>query len=109
MIQPTLLFGALLSILCAAIYYYVGRVLSQRHPASPDARTAWFLFVVWWYALAVTTLSGALLSVLGALDIVNLPVFTTFTLFNLLTLCVGLHGLMYYLLYLFTGNRHWLG
>jgi len=64
---------------------------------------------VWWYALAVTTLSGAFLSLLGALGIVNLPLFTTFTLFNLLALCVGLHGLMYYLLYLFTGNRHWLG
>jgi len=109
MIQPTLLFGALLSILCAVIYYYVGRVLSQRHPASPDARMAWSLFVVWWYALAVTTLSGALLNLLGALGIVGLPLFTTFTLFNLLAICVGLYGLVYYLLYLFTGNRRLLG
>ena len=109
MIQPTLLFGALLSILCAGIYYYVGWVLNQRKPASSDARMAWSFFVVWWYALSATTLSGALLSLLGALGVVGLPLFITFTLVNLLALCVGLHGLMYYLLYLFTGNSRLLG
>jgi hypothetical protein len=109
MTQPTLLFGALLSILAASIYYYVGRVLSRRQLSSPDSRTAWTLFVVWWYALAATTLSGGLLSLLGGFGIVGLPLFTTFTLVNLLAICIGLFGLMYYLLYLFTGNRSLLG
>lgn len=109
MIQPTLLFGALLSILAAGIYYYVGRVLSRRHLASPDSRMAWALFVVWWYALAATTLSGGLLSLLGGFGIAGLPLFATFTMVNLLAICVGLFGLMYYLLYLFTGKRSLLG
>jgi hypothetical protein len=109
MIQPTLLFGALLSIFCAGIYYYVGRVLSQRRPGSADSRMAWYLFVVWWYALAATTLSGAVLSLLGAFGIVGLPLFITVTLVNILAICVGLYGLVYYLLYLFTGSRRWLG
>jgi hypothetical protein len=108
MTQPTLLFGAVLSILAASIYYYVGRVLSRRQLSSPDSRTAWQLFVVWWYALAATTFSGALLSLLGAFGFVGLALFTTFTLVNLLAICVGLFGLMYYLLYLFTGNRNLL-
>jgi hypothetical protein len=108
MTQPTLLFGAALSILSAGIYYYVGRVLSKRRVASPDARLAWMLFVVWWYALGTSTLVGALLSLLGAFNIVGLPLFITLTQFNLLAICVALYGLMYYLLYLFTGNRRLL-
>ena len=109
MIQPTLLFGALLSVLCAGIYFYVGRVLNQRQPSSSDSRLAWRMFIVWWYALAATTLSGALLSLLGALGIVGVPLYITVTLVNLLTICVALYGLNFYLLYLFTGNRNLLG
>jgi len=105
MIQPTLLFGSILSILAAGIYYYVGQVLSRRRSSSEDSRTAWLLFVVWWYALAATTLSSAILSLLGALDIAGVPLFTTLTLVNLLAICVALYGLVFYLLYLFTGKR----
>lgn len=105
MIQPTLLFGVALAILCAGIYFYMGRVLSRRRQASHDAGLAWSMFVVWWYALAVATLSGAILNLLGALGIVSLPMFTTITIMNLLTTCVALFGLMFYLLYLFTGSK----
>ncbi len=105
MIQPTLLFGALLSTLAASIYYYVGHVLSQRRASSEDSRIAWLMFIVWWYALAATTFSGSLLSLLGALGFVGLPLFVTITIVNLLATCVALFGLMYYLLYLFTGSR----
>src|SRR5512133_1202216 len=104
MIQPTLLFGATLAALCAGIYFYVGRVLSRRHQTSPGAAMAWSMLVVWWYALAAATLSGALLSLLGALGSIGIALFTTMTLMNLLTTCVALFGLMYYLLYLFTGS-----
>ena len=108
MIQPTLLFGAALASLSASIYYYVGRVLSRRRVASPDALLAWALFVVWWYALASSTLSGAVLSLLGALNLADLPLFITLTQVNLLATCIALYGLMYYLIYLFTGNRRLL-
>ncbi|HEY3475126.1 MAG TPA: hypothetical protein VGK56_10990 [Anaerolineales bacterium] len=108
MIQPTLIFGAALSTLSASIYYYVGRVLSRRRVASPDARLAWMLFVAWWYALGTTTLIGAVLSLLGAFNIAGLPLFITLTQVNLLALCIALYGLMYYLLYLFTGSRRLL-
>ena len=108
MIQPTLMFGALLSTLSAGIYYYVGHVLSRRRSSTPDSRLAWRLFVTWWYALALATLLGAVLSVLAAFGIATLPLFTTITLLNLLATCVALYGLMFYLLYLFTGNRNLL-
>jgi hypothetical protein len=105
MIQPTLLFGALLSTLCAGIYFYVGLVLRRRRSDSPESRLAWRLFVVWWYALAAATLSSAVLSLLGAMGIAGLPLFTTITILNLLATCVALYGLVFYLLYLFTGSR----
>lgn len=105
MIQPTLLFGALLSILCAGIYFYVGQVLRRRRSDSPDSRLAWRLFVAWWYALSAATLSGAILSLLGAFGIVGLPLFTTITIVNFLAICVALYGLVFYLLYLYTGKR----
>jgi hypothetical protein len=43
------------------------------------------------------------------MGIAGLALFTTFTLVNLLAICVALYGLMYYLLFLFTGNRRLLG
>ena len=109
MIQPTLLFGALLSTLCGGIYFYVGRVLSRRHSESPNSRLAWRMFVAWWYALASATLLGAALNLLGAIGAVRLALFTTITIINFLALCVALYSLMFYLLYLFTGNRRVLG
>jgi hypothetical protein len=106
--EPTLFFGATLSILSAAIYFYVGRVLSRRRPASHEAGTAWSLFVVWWYALAAATFSGALVSLLGALGATSLPLLVTFNHVNFLAICTALFGLMFYLLYLFTGNYNLL-
>lgn len=104
MIEPTLLFGAALTILSASIYFYIGRVLSRRRPASHEAGIAWSLFVVWWYALAAATFSGAVVSLLGALGAGSVPLFVTFNHANLLAICTALYGLMFYLIYLFTGN-----
>jgi len=106
--EPTLLFGALLSALCAGIYYYVGRVLSRRNSASSESRLAWQLFVLFWYALAGASLSTATQNLLGAFGITDLPLFVTISIVNLLVTCVALFGLMYYLVYLFSGNRQWL-
>jgi hypothetical protein len=104
MIQPTLLFGAALAFLSAGIYFYVGHVLSERHQSSSGANMAWLMFVIWWYALAVATLSGGVLNLLGAFGVIGLPLFTTITIINLLTTCLALAGLMFYLLYLYTGR-----
>lgn len=103
--QSTLLFGALLAIVCAGIYYYVGRVLQRRHTTSADTRLAWRLFIAWWYALATTSLFNGLLSLLGYFGVASLPLFTTMTLTNILAVCVALYGLVYYLMYLYTGSR----
>lgn len=65
---------------------------------------AWLMFVTWWYALALATLSGGVLSLMGAIGIIGLALYTTITIINLLTTCAALFGLMFYLLYLYTGK-----
>ncbi|MCL4563004.1 MAG: hypothetical protein M1281_20620 [Chloroflexi bacterium] len=105
MLQPTLLVGTAFSFASGVIYYIVGRSLGRRRFSSTDAHLAWNLFILWWYALAGNSLTSGALSLLGGLGITNLPIFLTFTQANLLSACAALYGLMYYLLYLFTGNR----
>jgi hypothetical protein len=106
--QSTLLLSTLFALVAASIYAYVGWRLSQRTVASPEAKLAWGSFTVWWYGLAANTLIGGLLNLFGALGVTLLPLFVTATYINLLVLCLALWGLLYYLIYLFTGRSHWL-
>lgn len=103
-IQSTLLLGALFALAAAGIYGFVGWRLSNRVVPSSDARQAWQLFTLWWFGLAASTLINGLLSLFGALGLANLPLFVTATYVNILVICVALLGLMYYLIYLFTGD-----
>lgn len=105
MAEPTLLFGTIFSIVSAGIYFYVGHSLSRRRVVLPDARIAWTLFVVWWYASAGVSFTSAMLNLVGAIGLTSLPIFLTFTQLNILAACAGFYGLMYYLSYIFTGNK----
>lgn len=104
-IQSTLLLGSLFALLAAGIYGYVGWRLSKRVVSSPDARDAWRSFTFWWYGLATSTLINGLLNLFGALGVAYLPLFLTATYVNILVICVALLGLLYYLIYLFTGDQ----
>jgi hypothetical protein len=103
--QLTLLLGTLFGATAAGIYAYVGWRLSKRVIYSSEASLAWGAFTVWWYGLAVTTLIGGAQNLLGAVGLTSLPLFVTATYINLLAICLALWGLLYYLIYLFTGNR----
>jgi hypothetical protein len=106
--QPTLLFSALFAVTAASIYSYVGWRLSKRIISSSEARLAWGSFTVWWYGLAATTLIRGLLNLFGAVGLTSLPLFVIATFLNILVTCIALLGLLYYLIYLFTGNRRLL-
>jgi hypothetical protein len=105
-IQSTLLFSALFALAAAGIYAYVGWRLSKRVVPSSDARLAWVSFTVWWYGLAIVTLLGGLQNLFGALGLTDLPLFITATYLNIQITCIALLGLLYYLIYLYTGNRN---
>lgn len=99
----TLLVSAAFALLSAAIYVYVGWRLGRRK-VSDDAQLASRLFSVWWYGLAGTTAVGAIQSVAVSLGRTDLTLFVTFTYLNILVICIALWGLVYYLVYLFTGS-----
>lgn len=105
-IQSTLFFSTLFALVSAGIYGYVGWRLSKRVISSSDARLAWVSFTVWWYGLAIVTLLGGLQNLFGALGVTNLPLFVTATHLNIQIICIALLGLLYYLIYLYTGKRN---
>jgi hypothetical protein len=102
--HPTLILSAFFAWFNTGVFVYVAWRLRQRVVASAEARLAWQLFIVWWVGLAVTTLVAGFLNILGAFDLISLPLHITMTHINLLFICVALWGLLYYLIYLFTGN-----
>lgn len=103
-LQFTLLLSTFLTLIAAGTYAYVGWWLNKRVISSQEARLAWNSFTIWWYALAVTTLIRGIQNLLGAFGITDLVLFVTTSYVNLLVTCVALWGLLYYLIYLFTGN-----
>lgn len=105
--QPTLFFSALFALLAASIYAFVGWRLGKRVIPPLEAKRAWQSFIVWWYGLAGTTLISGLLNLFGAIGLTILSLFVTATYINMLVICIALWGLLYYLFYLFTGNRRW--
>lgn len=102
--EPTLAVSAAFAIASAALYFYVGMKVAQRQ-VSPDARLASQMFSLWWVSLAALTVAGGLESLAASLGLLELPLFLMLTILVLLGLCVGLAGLLYYLVYLFTGKR----
>jgi len=99
---------AIVSLLIAAVYLYVGRLVMRRSVRS-EGRGARRAFTLWWYALGVVTALGAASNIVGATGYRSLA-FSLFMLFTILALImVALGGLHTYLIYLYTGWRrsHW--
>jgi hypothetical protein len=103
--QSTLLFSTLFALISGGIYGYVGWRLGQRAISSSEARLAWRSFTLWWYGLAVSTMIGGFQNLFGVVGLTNLSLFVTATYVNIIPACIALWGLLYYLIYLFTGNR----
>lgn len=103
MAEITLVAGAGLAATAAAIFAYVGSRLSHRK-VSPESVTAAQAFVLWWYGLSLTTALAALQNVLAYGGIVDPPLHLTILLFNLLVVCVALAGLVFYLVFLYSGR-----
>jgi hypothetical protein len=102
--QSTLFIGTVFALIGGITYIFIGWWLSKRVVSSSGARLAWQAFTIWWFGLAATTLLGAFQNLLGALGHTELPLFITAQYVNTLVACIALWGLVYYLIYLFTGN-----
>lgn len=100
----TLLVSSVFSLAAALVYGWIGRLLSRRNLQNASSDFAWKLFTTWWYALSATNLVRFATGLLGYLGVTLLPLFAALTYINLLLICVALWGLLYYLIYIFTGK-----
>ncbi|MCA1813024.1 MAG: hypothetical protein LC624_03615 [Halobacteriales archaeon] len=104
MVQATLLVSAGFAFVSGIVYSVVGQAVRQRAVGEAHRR-ANFMFALWWWSLAALSIinfASALSAAAGLVPSVPLLVAVSDT--TLLLLCVALMGLLYYLLYLFTGR-----
>lgn len=103
MTATTLVASGLTSLAMASVYTYVGVRLTRRDVAA-EARHAVYMFGLWWFGLAGLTGLASLRTLLAAAGIVPLGPFVVLTYVNLFLLTIALLGLVYYLVYLFSGR-----
>lgn len=99
-----LIIGSGLAFTAAVVYAVVGHIV-RRRPVSEPNRLANQLFSVWWSALAASTFASGLLSVVAYLGRLELALLVAITYVNVVLVVIGLWGLLYYLIFLFTGRR----
>ncbi len=104
MSQATLMVSAAFALVAAAVYGYVGRRLGERQ-VSDDASLASHAFAMWWYGLAATSLIQFATTASIALGFRNVDVLVATSFLSILAICVALWGLLYYLIFVFTGKR----
>ena len=104
---PTLLFQAGVQLVSAILYLWVGRTVIQRD-VEGEAKRANYLFAFFWISLGLVFLMVPLFTIptqiLGYRDLAF-----AVTLLNLLLILIAaaVWGLVYFLVYLYTGSRRW--
>ncbi len=94
------------TLLVGALYLYIGRVVSRR-AVGPEAQGAQNAFLVWWYGLGASQLLSALQIIMFRLDSLSIPMYQILAQVNLFLVVAALWGLLYYLIYLYSGNTRW--
>lgn len=104
MVTWTLAASATFAVVSAAVYLRLANVLSGRD-VTDDSKLASKSFVAWWVAFAATTLIGAIESAWAAFGTVPFAVALALFYAVLAAIVVGLWGLTFYFVYLYTGKR----
>lgn len=105
--DPRLVADALLGILSAALFAYVGRLNRIRAAGSEDAHRALGQFATWWQGLAAYTLVGAVRSALGAWGFLDIRVHVALEALGYAPLFLALWGLLGYLVFIYAGTHRW--
>lgn len=93
-------------LVVGGLYAYVGSQVSRRE-VPEEARLAQRMFLVWWFALAASSLLGALNIGLYRAGALHPGYYVAATQANLLAIVLALLGLLYYMVYLYTGTSRW--
>lgn len=96
--------GALLPLVTTALLTFVGVTVLRRGAPAPD-RLALRLFGAWWFSAGAIILLGSAPTLLSLAGSPPMWVFDITTYATAVPLAVGLCGLLYYLLYIYTGRR----
>lgn len=107
MAAPTLLVDVAFALATAGVYTYVARVTSRRR-VEGGGRLALEAFSIWWYALAAITASSAITRTLAYLGVLDIGIHSALLYASILILCVAFWALLYYLAYVYSGDRRWL-
>jgi hypothetical protein len=107
MATPTLLLDAASAAVLGGLYAFVGNLFSRRPVSSPEALQARRAFTLWWYGLSALTLVGALRHFLAGAGILDLGLHVTLGYLLIPVLAAALWGLVYYLLFIYTGSSRW--
>jgi hypothetical protein len=107
MSQGTLLFAASTAAASALVYGLVGFQFARRS-VSEEAKEAQYGFAVWWGGLGALTFLGAIPTLMAAFGVTHFVFHIVVTYVALWVLCLALGGLLYYLVFVFTGSRVWL-
>ncbi len=96
--------SAVLPIATAALLAYVGFIVSKRQ-VPPQDRPAMLGFGVWWFSAAAILFIVGIRIVFYILGVRESAAYMTMTSLIAVPLSVGLAGLVYYLVYIYSGSR----
>lgn len=96
----------ILVIFTGALCLFIAAQLGHRKIERQDDQLAWNAFRIWWLGLGLSTAVGALRTLLALQGVDVLAVYIWISIANTLLICFALWGLLFYLLYLYTGNRN---
>lgn len=104
MTSLTLFFSGATVLAIAALFATVGFVILKRN-ASPETRVPLTAFALWWFGYAAYTMEAGTRTLLSAFGVDDVALHISLIYIGLFLLCVGLVGLMVYLIYVYTGSR----
>lgn len=102
--QPTLLLGTLVTGATASLFAYAG-LLTWRRQVPEGSRLANGAFSMWWWGASMVIALLSVSNLLGMAGVVDDDVHTTLHYLRAAPLSLALGCLMFYLAFLFTGQR----
>jgi hypothetical protein len=105
MVITTLALAGIYGVAVSFVYALAGRLAWKRRQEG-RGQLAGGMFAIWWWALGLATFVGALMNLAGSTGDPDFTLVLSLSYFNLWLVLIGLAGLLFYLVYVYTG-RMW--
>jgi hypothetical protein len=101
--DESLLWSGILTALMAAAHLHLALHLGAR-PVAPEARAAWGAFRAWWLGTGVVFATGGAVLLVAAAGALSVEILLTQAILAGLAMSVATGGLVYYVVFLYTGR-----